>query len=78
MPEIFRAFGLVFSIYPDDHDPPHVHVRGAGWEMKITLEATPIPQTVRKAATPREARKALLLVHERMNELLDAWRSIHG
>ncbi len=77
MPEVFRAFGLVFSIYPDDHDPPHVHVRGAGWEIKITLQAAPVLRTVRKAATPREARKALQLVKDHMTELSDAWRNIH-
>lgn len=37
MPEIFRAFGLVFVIFPDDHDPPHVHVFHGGETCKIYL-----------------------------------------
>jgi hypothetical protein len=78
MPEIFRALGLVFSIFPDDHDPPHVHVQGPGWRMKILLSEPPdLAQIVGKATKP-DARKALKLVREHQAQLMAAWEDIHG
>ena len=37
MPVVFRAHGLRFIIYVDDHRPPHIHVDGRG-VAKIALE----------------------------------------
>jgi hypothetical protein len=37
MSEIFRAFGLSFVIYSDDHAPPHVHVFHGDGSCKISL-----------------------------------------
>jgi hypothetical protein len=30
MPEICRFYGMVITMYFDDHDPPHFHVRYGG------------------------------------------------
>ena len=30
MPEISRFYGIVISMYYDDHNPPHFHVRYGG------------------------------------------------
>jgi hypothetical protein len=27
MPEISRFLGMIITMYPDDHNPPHFHVR---------------------------------------------------
>jgi len=78
MLEIFRALGLVFVIYPDDHDPPHVHLRGAGWEIKVTLDATPGLAVIRGEVAHQQARKVLELVRLHYAALLNAWREIHG
>ena len=40
MPEILRLFGLIFSIYTRDHQPPHVHVRNADGEAKFIVGTT--------------------------------------
>ncbi len=77
MPRIFRAFGLVFAIYPDDHDLPHVHVLGAAWQAKIALGDTPDLVSIRGAMTRQDARKVLKLASELTGLLLDAWRDIH-
>jgi len=33
------AFPL--GVYPNDHPPPHPHVVGAGWEIRIELSMSP-------------------------------------
>jgi hypothetical protein len=33
---VLRAHGLRFYIFVDDHEPPHVHVRGDG-QAKVTI-----------------------------------------
>ncbi len=78
MPEIFRAYGLVFSIFPDDHDPAHVHVLGPGWWMKIALSDPPDLIQIAGKVTTQEARRALRLTREHRARLLEAWESIHG
>ncbi|MHB1702965.1 MAG: DUF4160 domain-containing protein [bacterium] len=30
MPEISRFFGIIISIFYDDHNPPHFHARYGG------------------------------------------------
>lgn len=77
MPEIFRDSGLRFVIFPDDHDPAHVHVLGQGWEMKIDLMSIGL-RAVKGKATRQDSRKALELVHEHRASLLEAWENIHG
>ena len=38
MPEISRFFGMVVQMYYADHDPPHFHVRYAGYRALIAIE----------------------------------------
>jgi hypothetical protein len=78
MPEIFRAVGCVFSIFPDDHDPPHVHVIGPGWRMKVALSDPPDLVLVEGKVTKQEARKTLRLTREHLSQLIESWESIHG
>lgn len=37
MPEISRFLGMIISMYYDDHDPPHFHVRYGDWEAVIRI-----------------------------------------
>ena len=37
MPEISRFFGIVISLYYDDHLPPHFHARSSGDEAVIAI-----------------------------------------
>jgi len=77
MSEIFRAFGLVFVIFSDDHPPPHVHVGGPGWRMKIVLSDPPDLVSITGRATRPEARRALKLTRENLTRLLEAWENLH-
>lgn len=77
MPEVFRAFGQVFVVFPNDHPPPHVHVLGPGWEIKLTLTRPPDVAIAKGRVTRSEARRALSLFDERFADLLTAWRELH-
>lgn len=78
MPEIFRAFGLVFVIFPDDHDPPHTHVFYGGEKCKIFLKGPTVADKPRCTLPPSRLRKALQLVAENQAILLQEWEKIHG
>lgn len=38
MPTLFRAFGLRFFFYSNEHEPIHLHVRNADGEAKFDVE----------------------------------------
>ena len=42
MPEISRFFGIVISMYFDDHMPPHFHARYGGGEAVIDIASLDI------------------------------------
>jgi len=37
MPEICRFYGLVVTMYWNDHHPPHFHVRYGEWTAEIDI-----------------------------------------
>lgn len=79
MPTILRKNGFRVVIYFDDHLPAYVHVMNADSEVKIDLgsSANP-PQIIQLNGKRGDAVKALELVTAHQNELLEAWRQIHG
>jgi beta-lactam-binding protein with PASTA domain len=80
MATVMREDGWAFVIYSDDHAPPHVHVKRAGGEVKVTI---PTPDeylrvlSVRGLAT-HEAMRAARLVEQHRKRLLREWKGIHG
>lgn len=38
MPEISRFFGIIITMYYNDHTPPHFHVRYGGQKALISIE----------------------------------------
>ena len=78
MLEIFRAFGLVFVIFPDDHDPPHVHVFHGGETCKIYLAGPRVAERLRSSLSVANPRKALRLVRDNRARLLDEWEKLQG
>lgn len=79
MPTVLREANLRIVIYTDDHPPPHVHVFGNG-ETKIALFGQDsVADVVRiVAADQRESRRALQIVREKRDYLLERWKDIHG
>lgn len=38
MPEISRFFGIIITMYYNDHAPPHFHAKYAEYKAKISVE----------------------------------------
>lgn len=83
MPKILELRGIRLVIFPNDHEPPHVHAIGADWHVKMTLgngeESRPRLLEI-KYGNPkkRDLRNALELTHEHSSALWNTWRKLHG
>lgn len=79
MVTIIRSGALRVVIFPDDHDPPHVHVIGDG-ETKIALGDSPetlmVIFSVRTKANER--RRAVEAVRDNHAYLLQRWSELNG
>ncbi|HVG45130.1 MAG TPA: DUF4160 domain-containing protein [Longimicrobium sp.] len=71
MPTVLRVDGFSFTIYPGDHDPPHVHVWYAGAGAIVVIEED-LVRSVKGMKKPDIA-TALTLVRAHRDELLTAW-----
>ena len=80
MTTIFRIGGLRFVIWPNDHDPAHVHVFSAEAEAKIELgEPDGHPRLIDNRRMKRsDLSKALKGVFEHRALLMEQWRKLHG
>lgn len=70
MPTVSRFYGIVISMYHNDHAPPHFHVKYAEHRAKVTISTLELGEG-------KLPRRALVLVLEwaalhRM-ELMDNW-----
>lgn len=79
MPTILNISGYRVIIWPDDHEPPHVHVFKGSGEAKINLgNVNEVPRLVTiHGLTKQEIRFAWEMVAENQAVLLIAWRRIH-
>jgi hypothetical protein len=80
MGTVFRYKRLRITIYSNDHPPPHVHVIGPDREARIAIgDDSHPPEIMDFYGFPRrELIRVLYEVARRQDELLDAWRTIHG
>lgn len=79
MVTVHRAHGFRFVIFPNDHDPPHVHVFGQGGEAKIVLQAAGGVTIDWVAGISRGDLRRVMREAERERERLMAmWRTIHA
>lgn len=76
MPTVLRSGGLRLVVYTNDHPPAHVHVLGPGWVVVVNLIGPSVREMIN--CSEREAREVLRLITENRDELMDAWRRIHG
>ncbi|MEI7843808.1 MAG: DUF4160 domain-containing protein [Gallionellaceae bacterium] len=76
MPTILYINGFRFIIWPDDHEPPHIHVfKGAG-EAKVSIDKPRLVFLI--GLSKQEARFILNTVIEHQKTLLKEWEKIHG
>lgn len=80
MPTVFRIDGLRVVIYPNDHRPAHVHVKGAAGEAVFILHCPDGPPALRESfgfngpeLNGIEAELVRVLA-----ALCTEWRKIHG
>ena len=79
VPKVFEKDGFEFRIYPNDHDPAHVHVFKAGKGVKIGLRIAGRPKIIRIfGMNDRDVKKGLNIVAENHGFLLRGWRQVHG
>lgn len=76
MPTIIRKDGFDVTIFTNDHEPPHVHVFKADAEIVVNLDPVSIRDNYRMSK--REAVKAVDIVADNREMLLEAWNQIHG
>ena len=78
MPTVLREKGYRFVIYPNDHQPAHVHVIKAGGEIKVDISQPDNIQVITVVGMKnQEALTALKLVRQHQNFLLSKWEEIH-
>ena len=79
MPTVFREKGFRVVIYPNDHQPAHVHVLKAGGEIKFDISRLDDIQVITVVGMKgKEALTAFKLVQEYQAFLLSKWEEIHG
>ncbi len=80
MPTVLRFDGLSVVIYPNDHRPAHVHVKGAGGEAVFILHCPEGPPALRESFgfnTPELSRIKDKLAGA-LETLCAEWRTFHG
>ena len=75
MPTVLRERGFRIVIYPDDHDPAHVHVYSGGDCAVINLLDFEVRDLDMSQATLRKAR--VVVINHRAY-LLERWENVHG
>lgn len=72
---VFRAGGLLFVIYLNDHEPAHLHVYGDG-EARIDIRTLRVLSV--RGMSRSEVARALAVIRERQDDFLKRWIDIHG
>lgn len=79
MPTILRSNGFQFVIYPNDHEPPHVHIFRSGTELIIELgvdRAEPMIRDVYRMGS-RDIALALAITRANNDMFLARWREVY-
>lgn len=80
MPTVLRIGGLRVVIYPNDHQPPHVHIIGSGCEAIFFLDCPEGPPKLREnyGFSQSELGKIQAALQASILELCEKWSEIHG
>ncbi len=69
MPEISRFFGIIISLYWNDHNPPHIHANYSGSEFTISV----FDRIVDGRAPAKVIAKVNEWIDLHESEILDLW-----
>lgn len=80
MPTVMRIEGLRVVIWPNDHRPAHVHVKGAEGEAVFNLRCPNGPPELRESYGFRlaELNRIRDTLAAAITVLCEEWRAIHG
>ena len=70
MPEICRFYGLVMTLYWNDHQPPHFHVRYGECRAEIDIRTLAL---LRGSLPPRALALTIEWALQRQPDLLRQW-----
>jgi hypothetical protein len=73
MPEISRFYGIVITMYWDEHAPPHFHAEYSGQEAVFDIIEGIF---IRGALPSKQARLVLAWYELHKDELMGNWESI--
>ncbi len=73
MPTLFRAFGLRFFFYSNEHEPIHIHVKNADGEAKFNVET--MEWTGNKGIKNKDLKLSESLIEENRDLIINAWHS---
>ncbi|WP_082766033.1 DUF4160 domain-containing protein [Paramesorhizobium deserti] len=80
MPTVYRFDGLRVVIYPNDHRPAHVHVKGADGEAVFILHCPDGPSELRESYgfSRSELGQIKDMLATVLTDLCEEWRHYHG
>ena len=70
MPEISRFFGIIITMYYNEHPPPHFHVRYGGQRALVAIESL---TTIQGRLTPRVLGLVVEWAAAHQAELMEDW-----
>jgi hypothetical protein len=71
MPEISRFYGIIISIFYDEHNPPHFHARYGDYKIAIGINAL---QVLEGFLPPRALGLVMEWASLHKDELLKNWK----
>lgn len=79
MPTVIRIGGLRVVIYPNDHEPAHVHVIGDGCEARFALDVGGAVELLENYGfSNRRVITIKAALYQHQSALIEEWRRIHG
>ncbi len=76
MPTVVRVDGMSFVIHPNDHPPPHTHVKlDGGREYRINLLSRDFMDAQPKG---KKRRKIMKVYDENLEKIWSAWEKYHS
>ena len=78
MPEILRMFGMRFFFYSREHEPIHVHVKGADGKAKFDILPEGIVLVKNEGLKPKDIKAAEMVLEENKELAIEKWNEYCG
>lgn len=79
VPTVHRFDGLRVVIYPNDHEPAHVHVMDGEHEARFALDQGGAVELIENYGfSSRDVTRIRAELQGRRDALIEEWRRIHG